>query len=262
MTGLENGVAIALADVSKHYGRLAALDRLDVELEPGLVHGLLGPNGSGKSTCLHLITGLLQPTRGTVHVNGHPAGSVQARAVTGFAPDDLPLPLTLTGYELLQFHDRLRGRDDLTVTGLTLAATLGIADSLDRQIGEYSHGMRRKVQLVAATMHRPRLLVLDEPFRGLDPEAAAALREIIHTVPAYGGTVLIATHDMVHAELDCANVLILAGGRQVALGSPVELLAACPGARNLEDVFFSTTGLLSSQEERLASIRSTLNSKE
>jgi len=239
----------------KRFGRRTVLDDVAIAIDAGAIHGLLGPNGSGKTTCLSLITGLLEPDGGTIVVDGLDVSSPASRLRFGFAPDDLPLPGALTGREYLALHDALRARDDRE-RATELADLLRLDDALDRPVADYSHGMRRKLQLVAAVMHEPRLLVLDEPFRGLDPEAATILRALLVGFAGAGGAVLVATHDLLRAERDCDAVTILDGGAVVAAGSPAELRARHPGARSLDDVFLEVTGRAAEAAGRQARLES------
>jgi ABC-2 type transport system ATP-binding protein len=236
--------------LTKRYRRTTVLDDVSIAIEPGTIHGLLGPNGSGKTTCLHLVTGLLEPDGGTVLVGDADVATPSSRRLFGFAPDDLPLPGALTGREYLAVHDALRGRDD-RARAAELADLLRVADALDRPVGDYSHGMRRKLQLVAAVMHDPLLLVLDEPFRGLDPESAVALRALLVAFARAGRAVLVATHDLLRAHRDCDVVTILERGSVVASGPPDRLLADHPRARTLDDVFLAVTGRAEEAEQRL-----------
>ncbi len=245
---------LQVARVSKRYRKTLALHEVSFDLASGGIYGLLGPNGSGKTTCLHLITGLIQPTRGTITLGGIAVQDKRSRFLLGFAPDDLPLPASLTGREYLDLHDRLRGRDDRH-RAQALAAALGIDDDLHRQISEYSHGMKRKIQIIAAAMHRPELLILDEPFRGLDPDSAFVLRDLMESFTASGRTILIATHDMLRAERDCRTVFILHKGELLDSGPPVGLRKKY-GASDMETVFLEATGVIGGRQDRLDMIGS------
>ncbi|MGO2748462.1 MAG: ABC transporter ATP-binding protein [Pseudoclavibacter sp.] len=217
----------------------------------GEVHGLLGPNGSGKSTGLHVISGLVPADTGTVVVCGRSIRAKSSRAYLGFAPDDLQLPAFLTGKEYLQFHDSIRGRHDDWRSSL-LVDLFGIRQDMGRQIVQYSHGMKRKIQIIAALMHQPELLILDEPFRGLDPDASLGLRSLLSEFAASGRAVLVATHDMLRAERDCHTVTILNRGAIVAAGRPRDLVRAHARSGTLEEVFLSLTGLMPKNELRAA----------
>jgi len=251
MCDVEGGMTTILSAqaLTKKYGARAALRDVALAIEAGRIHGLLGPNGSGKTTALHIITGLIPADRGAVRIGGIDVGDTASRRALGFAPDDLPLPAALTGREYLRLHDALRGRDDASRADV-LADALGIADDLSKPVGDYSHGMQRKLQLVAAVMHEPRLLVLDEPFRGLDPDAAAIVRSLLLSYARGGRGVLVATHDMLRAERDCDAVTILDHGSVAAFGTPEGLIAAYEGCVTLEDVFLRATGRLGDAARR------------
>src|SRR6266542_2258678 len=225
----------------KRYRNLTAVAGVSFSVHRGETCGLLGPNGSGKSSTLHAVVGVVPPSDGRVRIAGHPADSPAAKRHLGFVPDDLRLPAGLTGAELLALVERLQPAADRSLMDF-LVDLLGLGTALSRLVGEYSHGMQRKLQLVAALLHRPELLVLDEPFLGLDPEAALVLR-----------AVLIATHDLLAAERYCDQVVILSEGRVVAEGPPDGLLARY-GASSLEGVFLVATGL----KERVQAARTRL----
>ncbi|GAA3754636.1 ABC transporter ATP-binding protein [Salinactinospora qingdaonensis] len=243
---------LAVSELVRSFRECTALNGVSFTAHAGKVHGLLGPNGSGKTTCLHLITGLDTPDHGQATVLGVPVSHKTSRPLIGMAPDDLPLPGSLTGNEYLTFHHRLRQRDD-TATAARLADAFNLSNALNRTIAEYSHGMKRKLQVIAAVMHKPSLLVLDEPFRGLDPDAAAVLRELITTFTQAGGAVLVATHDMLRAERDCDHVTLLHEGDTVAQGNPATLLEQHQ-AVHLEELFLSVTGLASQREVHMAEL--------
>lgn len=241
--------------IVKQYGKRLALSGFSLRLEAGRTYGLLGPNGSGKTTGLHIITGLLAPTEGAVRICGVPIAEKRSRQLFGFAPDDLPLPVALTGGEYLDFHHAMRRGEDRP-RAQQLADVFGLTADLDKQVGQYSHGMRRKLQVIAALSHQPRVVVLDEPFRGLDPDAAAVLRDALAAFRGAGGTVLIATHDLLRAERHCDEVTVLDRGRIVASGAPLALLEAHDQCANLEEVFLTVTGLRGANAERELAISS------
>lgn len=239
--------------ITKRYGRSTAIGDFSISVEPGEIHGLLGPNGSGKTTSLHVLVGILRADAGSVSIGGEPIGSKRSRALLGFAPDDLPLPASLTGKEYIDFHDAMRSRDDRR-RAAALVQALGMSAALDKQIAHYSHGMKRKIQVITALSHQPELLVLDEPFRGLDPNAAAVLRSMIRAFADSGRAVLIATHDLLRAERDCDRVTIIDDGAIVAAGAPVDLVTETDGAETLEDVFLAVSGLSVDRAARDATI--------
>jgi ABC-2 type transport system ATP-binding protein len=230
-----------VSDLSKSYGRRNVLRGVTFALDAGQVYGVLGPNGSGKSTCLHSIAGVIDRDAGVVEVGGLSIDDVRSRLLYGFAPDDLPLIGALTGREFLQLHDRLRGRNDFD-RAVDLLVAFDLERDLDLQIEGYSHGMKRKIQLIAAVMHSPQLLILDEPFRGLDPDAVIVLRQLIDTLVGNGKAVVVATHDMARAERDCDQVIILDRGSVVAHGSPDGLVETFGRGKDLETAFLVITG--------------------
>lgn len=229
--------SLLVSDVTKAYGTREVLGDFSITIRPGRVHALLGSNGSGKSTALHIITGITDSDRGEVLHEGIPVIDQEARRRFGFAPDDLAIPLALTGTEFLAMHSALRGRND-QARGRELARVFGISRVLDQPMSSYSHGMKRKLQIVTAVMHQPGLLILDEPFRGLDPDASGLLVELIALQVETGGSVLMATHDLLRAERHCDEITMLHAGRVIAQGSPVDMthehgsLAACFAARS------------------------------
>lgn len=245
--------ALEVEDLTKSYGKVAAVNSLSFDVNQGEIFGLLGPNGCGKSTTLHLITGLLPCDFGSVRICGTSITDKRSRQQLGFAPDDLPLPNALTGWEYLALHDRLRGIET-SERAQQLAYAWGISDALDRLVSHYSHGMKRKLQLTAALTHLPALLILDEPFRGLDPEAAGLLREMITEYASGGRSVLMATHDMIRAEKQCDRVLILCDGEIAACGSPGALCESYE-VGDLETVFLKATGRESEYASRETALR-------
>lgn len=227
--------------LTKRYGKSTVVDTVSFTIPAGVVAGLLGPNGAGKSTCLHMLTGVVPPDAGRVSIGGIPVSEPSAKLGFGFAPDDLPLPEALTGREYLVFHDRLRGRTDLE-RALEIVDAFDIVSAVDRQIAEYSHGMKRKIQLAAALMHTPDLLILDEPFRGLDPDATAVLSHLVGSMSRSGCSVLMATHDLARAETMCDEVVILDRGRVAATGQPQDLVHRFGRGESLETAFLVMTG--------------------
>jgi len=240
--------------ISKRYRRDVALQELDLEVFAGTVHGLLGSNGSGKTTALHIITGIVPADEGTVHHRGLLLKETASRLHFGFAPDDLPIPLGLTGTEFLQLHDSFRGRADFS-RGEEYASVFGVREALQRPMAAYSHGMKRKVQLAAALMHQPGLLIMDEPFRGLDPQTSAVLEDAISLFTSAGGAVLLATHDLLRAEHQCDSLTMLHRGSAVATGNPKELIRK---HGSLYTCFTNSTGAQVEGRRRLDALRALL----
>ena len=229
---------IRIDRVSHRYGSHAALTDVRARVAPGRITCLLGPNGAGKSTLVHCIVGLITPTEGTVTVDGEIAGSRNACEEIGFVYDDLPLPVNLTGREALALLQASHREWDVSLVD-QLTDLLGLGEALDRLVAEYSHGMKRKLQVIGSLGHRPTVWVLDEPFRGLDPVATSVLSHLI-TEFARTGTVLIATHDLLRAQQLAADVLVVDGGRLVGAGPLEEVL---DGEADLSRRYLVLTGL-------------------
>lgn len=215
----------------------------------GRITALVGPNGSGKSTLLHTVLGMIRPRDGEVLLDGTPMVDQMSSRV-GFCADDLPVPELLTGLEYVETMALLRSVAVDRAEILEYFAALRMADAAGDLVGSYSHGMKRKVQLVANVLHRPSLLILDEPFRGLDPETAALLRRVLTETAANGRAILVSTHDLGAVESFCHDVVVLSQG-QVVLDDRVETLrAAAQGSDTfLEDAFLDVTGLRDNVEE-------------
>jgi ABC-type multidrug transport system ATPase subunit len=234
-------VAIAFENVTKHFGPVEALRGITLSVEQGSIHALLGSNGAGKTTSVRLLLGLLRVDGGRVRVFDldPTVGGTEVRALTGAVLDHDGLYDRLTVGENLLLHLRLRRldgprADTLVERGL---AELGFAAGPGVRVSTLSRGNRQKVALARALLHNPRLLLLDEPFVGLDPVAAAKLRELIRArVTAEGTTVLVTTHDLAHVERLCDDVSILHEGRVVKSGSLAEIRAG----ESLEEVFIRT----------------------
>ncbi|MFZ7088965.1 ABC transporter ATP-binding protein [Curtobacterium sp. RRHDQ10] len=231
-------VILHVAGISKRYGKRTVLDDFSLQLATGQVCGLLGSNGSGKSTALHVIAGLVDAEIGDVwHADEH-VTSKKSRQKFGFAPDDLPVPSSLTGREFLDVHASLR-REGPRGLDERLAALLELSDALPSPMASYSHGMKRKLQLIAALAHRPSLLILDEPFRGLDPDASMTLQDLIAAFAASGGAVLLATHDLHQVSRHCDTLVVLHDGMTTLRGTVSELESI---HGSIENVFLEATG--------------------
>lgn len=233
---------IRVGDLRKRYGDIDAVRGISLQVDGGEIYGLLGPNGSGKSTTLHALVGIIQPTSGELEVCGYRSDTIQAKAMFGFVPDDLSMPETLSGEEYLTFIRKLyrvedEGRMDV------LIEIFGLREALHRLIEEYSHGMKKKLQITASLLHNPKALILDEPFRGLDPEAVINLKQLLSIEKRKGTGLLVATHDLLMAQHYCDRIGIISQGRVVAEGSVNELLKRFDTG-SLEEVFLRASGLL------------------
>ncbi len=206
-----------------------ALDGVSFAVAPGQVVGLLGPNGAGKSTTLSIVATLLAADGGSVSVDGHvlPAEAAAARGALGLVPQSIAVYPTLTARENLTFFGRMLGLHGGTL-GAAVAealALVGLDRRADEPVATLSGGMRRRLNLACGVLHRPRVVLLDEPAVGVDPQSRERIFEAVHQLAGAGAAVLYSTHQMDEAERLCARVVLLDAGRVAAEGTPAELVA-------------------------------------
>jgi ABC-2 type transport system ATP-binding protein len=244
---------IELRDLTKRYGGFTAVDSISLTIPGGEVYGFLGPNGAGKTTTMRMIAGILRPTAGRIEVAGidlqrHP---LEAKAKLGFIPDRPFVYDKLTGAEFLRFVAGLYGQEGKEVTAridelLELFELLPWKDELTES---YSHGMRQKLIISSALVHRPEVIVVDEPMIGLDPRSARLLKDLLREFVTRGGTVLMSTHTLEVAEAMCDRIAIIQGGRIAAAGTMDELrIQTSSGDATLEELFLRLTGGLTERE--------------
>jgi ABC-2 type transport system ATP-binding protein len=238
---------IRLQNLTKRYGKFTAVDGISLEVPRGELFGLLGPNGAGKTTTMRMIAGILQPTSGSIHVGGVDmlARPLEAKARLGFIPDRPFVYDKLTGGEFLRFAAALYGQDGTGVER-RIDELLEIFDlgAWKHELTEaYSHGMRQKLIICGALVHRPELIVVDEPMVGLDPKSARLLKDLFRQFVDGGGTVLMSTHTLEVAEVMCDRIAIVYKGRIAASGTMDELREQTESAAlSLEDLFLKLTG--------------------
>jgi ABC-2 type transport system ATP-binding protein len=238
---------IRLKNLTKRYGKFTAVDGISLEVPRGELFGLLGPNGAGKTTTMRMIAGILQPTAGSIHVGGADmlARPLEAKARLGFIPDRPFVYDKLTGGEFLRFAAALYGQDgpdvERRIDELLELFDLG---AWKHELTEaYSHGMRQKLIICGALVHRPELIVVDEPMVGLDPKSARLLKDLFREFVGRGGTVLMSTHTLEVAEVMCDRIAIVYQGRIAASGTMDELREQTESAEmSLEDLFLKLTG--------------------
>jgi ABC-2 type transport system ATP-binding protein len=207
--------AISLRGVTKTFGPTVAVDNLDLEVPRGAVYGFIGPNGAGKTTTLRMIMSILFPDRGELSVLGRPA-AIEAKDCIGYLPEERGVYRKMKVGAFLVYMARLKGLASFSAPeALGWLQRLGLGDVLDKKCEELSKGMLQKVQLIAAVLHKPDLLILDEPFSGLDPVNMRLLRELILGEHRRGATILFSTHVMVQAEEICEHIVMLHRGRKV-----------------------------------------------
>lgn len=230
--------ALELEQVTKRYGDFEAVRDLSFQVQPGKILGFLGPNGAGKTSTIRMILGLIAPTSGQVTVLG--ARDVrQVRDRIGFLPEERGLYRRMTPVKAIAFLASLKGVPPAEGRGRALAMLeeQGLTEAKDRQIRSLSKGMAQKVQLLSALAHQPDLVLLDEPFSGLDPVNQQSLEALIHGLAARGATVVFSTHVMQHAERLCDQVVLMAKGRKVFDGTVEQARSAAPRSLILEGVF-------------------------
>jgi ABC-2 type transport system ATP-binding protein len=214
----ERTATIVLDGVSKWYGDKVALSDLSFAIGPG-VTALLGPNGAGKSTALKLLTGQLQPSRGTIRVLGEPVvNNPPLYRRIGLVPEQESLYSFMTGREFVEFAARLHGLSDVRGAALTALERVGLIDAAGRKLGGYSKGMRQRIKVAQALVHEPEVLILDEPLIGTDPRQRVELIVLFDAMAANGCTVLVSSHVLNEVERMGSNVLVLVDGKLAAEG--------------------------------------------
>ena len=238
---------IAVHDLVKQYGAFTAVDGISLDVRPGEIHGFLGPNGAGKTTTLRMIAGLLKPTAGRVVVNGHdmalePEG---AKGSLGFIPDRPFIYEKLTAGEFLRFHGGLYGLHGDGV-GPRVHEMLDLFELRrweDELVESFSHGMKQRLVMAAAFLHRPSAVAVDEPMVGLDPRGARLIKDVFRRMSERGVAILMSTHTLEVAQEMCHRISIILRGRIIAQGTVDEVKALAGGGDDhLTAVFLKLTG--------------------
>lgn len=237
-------VVLDIKELRKNYGRFTAVKGIDLQVHQGEVFGFLGPNGAGKTTTIKTCAGLLQPTAGSISICGfdlHMEGS-QAKARLGYVPDDPYLYDKLSGREFALFAARLYGEKDERLSSRVeeYFQLFDMGHDIDQLIGSYSRGMRQKTAIIAALLHRPSLLMVDEPTANLDPKSARLVKDIFQNWKEQNRTVFLSTHVMEIAENLCDRIGIIHQGELLAVDT-VETIRGKEGV-SLEEVFLELTG--------------------
>ena len=243
----ESNLAVNLENISKSFGTIQAVKNLDLQIVAGTVFGFLGPNGSGKSTTMKMIMGLLKADSGKLNVYGIDASSNpwDVKKIVGYVPESPRLYDFLTGLEYLDFIADVYGLDAATKkTRINeFLAAFDLENRENEMISGYSHGMQQKIAIIAALLHKPKLLILDEPLSGLDPKSARIVKDLIHKLANEGVTTILSTHVLEIADAVCDKIAILYQGTKLAEGKPAQLRkeAKMPDS-TLEEIFLKLTG--------------------
>ncbi len=227
--------ALSLEGVTKRYGEFEAVHDLSFQAAQGRICGFLGPNGAGKTSTIRMILGLVEPTAGRISILGAPDGR-QVREKIGFLPEERGLYRRMTPVGVIAFLASLKGvaTGEARRRARSMLEEHGLGEAMNRQIRSLSKGMAQKVQLLSALAHEPELVILDEPFSGLDPVNQQELETMIRGLATRGATVLFSTHVMQHAERLCEQVVLIAKGRKVFDGRVEAARAAAPRRLILE----------------------------
>ncbi len=226
---------LSLQNVIKTYGDFTAVDDISLSIPKGSIYGFLGPNGAGKTTTIRMILEIIKPTSGNISVLGHPS-ALDVRNRVGYLPEEKGLYKKMKVWALIQYFAMLKGmkKQDAKEQAWHLLEKYGLKDFAESKVESLSKGMGQKVQVLSAVAHEPELVILDEPFSGLDPVNQSVLEELITDMADNGQTVIFSTHVMQHAERLCDHILLIAKGRKVFDGTVAEAKATIPRRVTLE----------------------------
>ena len=233
---------LIINDLTKIYGDKKAVDSLSLHIRPGEIYGFIGHNGAGKTTTLKCAAGILRFERGEIIINGCPVKEkpLEAKRVTGYIPDDPELYDFMSGIKYLNFVADIFGvgADERAARIKKYGDMFELTGSLAQNISEYSHGMKQKLAIIATWLHEPKLIMMDEPFVGLDPKASHILKDMMRGVCGRGGAIFFSTHVLEVAEKLCDKVAVIKNGKLIASGSMEQV----KGDRSLESVFLELEG--------------------
>lgn len=237
---------IRINNVSKTYGSgVKAVDSVTLEIPDGVIFGFLGPNGAGKTTLIKLITGIILPDKGTIEVDGTDIlkNPVEAKKKIGFVPDDPNIFLRLKGLEYLNFMADMYDvpKSDRSQDIKVLAERFGMQNALGDQIQSYSHGMRQKIILMGALIHKPKVWILDEPMTGLDPKSSFELKEMMREHADKGNVVFFSTHVLEVAEKVCDMISVINKGKILFTGTLDNMKKFAKTDASLEKMFLEMT---------------------
>ena len=237
---------IKLINLTKLYKGVRAVDRINLQIEKGVCFGFLGPNGAGKTTTIRMMAGVLKPTEGQIIINGHDLAKEPSavKQSVGFIPDRPFMYEKLTGLEFLYFVAGLYGLNSTSSLDRRIRNLLGLFELRqweEELIESYSHGMKQRLIMCAALIHRPKVLIVDEPMVGLDPKGARLVKNIFRDQAEKGTTLFMSTHSLAVAEEVCEEIAIIQEGSIIARGTAGELREQAGMNGNLEDIFLRLT---------------------
>lgn len=216
---------IETENLTRRFGDLVAVDGLDLEVEKGSIHGFVGPNGAGKTTTMRMLVGTLNPTEGEAYIKGEKAGSLAAKEIIGYSPQQPKFYDSMTGLDYLEYMGRMGGMgSDARERAGELLKWLNLEDSKNKRVGDYSDGMQRRLSLAQAMIHDPELLILDVPTATLDPAGRMAIIDSLENLTREGMTVFVSSHVLTELEKFIDSVTILNRGRKITT-SPLRELA-------------------------------------
>ena len=220
---------LELTRVSKRYGAFTAVDDISFAIPRGTIYGFLGPNGAGKTTTIRMILDILRPDSGSISILGE-TSALNVRQRIGYLPEEKGLYKKMKVWAIISYFATLKGMDKRTAKqrAFELLETYGLKDYAEAKVESLSKGMGQKVQVLSAVAHRPELVILDEPFSGLDPVNQEVLEQLINDMASAGQTVIFSTHIMQHAERLCDRMLLIAKGRKIFDGTITDARAIIP----------------------------------
>jgi ABC-2 type transport system ATP-binding protein len=239
---------IHVENLSKQYKNsdFLAVDNLSLDIQKGEIFGLLGPNGAGKTTLISMLCGLIKPTSGhfSIDQKTYKENGLAIRESIGVVPQEYALYPTLTAHENLSYFGAMHGLKGRTLKELINVSLeeMGLMRFANKQVGTFSGGMKRRVNLLAGVLHRPKVLFLDEPTVGVDVQSKNAIIDFLKELNGHGTTIVYTSHHLIEAQELCDRIAIIEGGKIIAQGTPTALIKSVVDARNLEDVFIAMTG--------------------
>lgn len=236
-TEAENSSILRLEHVSKTYGEFTAVNDVSLSIPKGSIYGFLGPNGAGKTTTIRMILEIVRPSAGSISILGH-ASALDVRNRIGYLPEEKGLYKKMKVWALIQYFAMLKGMNKKAAKQQAwhLLEKYGLKDFAEAKVESLSKGMGQKVQVLSAVAHEPELVILDEPFSGLDPVNQSVLEELITDMASNGQTVIFSTHVMQHAERLCDHILLIAKGRKIFDGTVAQAKATIPRRVVIESI--------------------------